>query len=356
MYRSFRIKNFRCFKDLSIDNLECVNLIAGANNVGKTALLEAIIIHAGATRIELTIRLNGFRGREQFKVYEENASENVWVPLFYQYDDQKVIEIKAKDSNDNMRKLRLKFIQPNSATIQQDQSSFERQGFILTESTSREFELEQVSCGVRKVFRATIGPNGIELSPPPDPLPFPCHFFGARTKPNVLQEAEHYGHLEVENQENTILDFLKIIEPRLKRLAMIIAGGSPTLHGDIGLGRLIPLAFMGDGMRRLASLAISVANASGGVVLIDEIENGLHYSILTEIWLGIAELARQFDVQIFATTHSYECLTAAHRAFQKSKKYDFRLHRLDRIKDSIKAATFDGEMLEAALRAKWEVR
>ena len=46
MYRSFRIKNFRCFKDLSIDNLERVNLIAGANNVGKTALLEAIFLHA----------------------------------------------------------------------------------------------------------------------------------------------------------------------------------------------------------------------------------------------------------------------------------------------------------------------
>ena len=121
-------------------------------------------------------------------------------------------------------------------------------------------------------------------------------------------------------------------------------------------GRLIPLAFMGDGTRSLARFALAIANASDGVVLIDEIENGLHYSILTEIWGGIAELARQFNVQIFATTHSYECLTAAHRAFQKSEKYDFRLHRLDRIKDSIKAATFDGEMLEAALRAKWEVR
>ena len=68
MYKSFRIKNFRCFKDFSIDNLERVNLIAGGNNVGKTALLEAIYLHAGGTKIELTMRLSGFRGYDRFKV------------------------------------------------------------------------------------------------------------------------------------------------------------------------------------------------------------------------------------------------------------------------------------------------
>ncbi|MCH8290972.1 AAA family ATPase [Candidatus Poribacteria bacterium] len=77
MYRSFRIKNFRCFKVLSIDNLERVNLIAGANNVGKTALLEAIFLHSGATRIGLTLRLNSFRGYEQLKVDEEDAPQNI---------------------------------------------------------------------------------------------------------------------------------------------------------------------------------------------------------------------------------------------------------------------------------------
>ncbi|MBI1924855.1 AAA family ATPase [Candidatus Poribacteria bacterium] len=353
MYKSFHIQNFRCFKDFSINNLERVNLIAGGNNVGKTALLEAIFLHAGGTNIELTIRLNGFRGYEKFKV-DDNASENIWVPLFYQYDEKAVIDIEAKNSDNQMRRLRLKLIQPDSVAIQGEQRPLEE--LISTASPLSGLELEQELCGQRKVFRATIGPNGIKLEPRPNPSPFPCHFLAARMRPNPAHEAELYGHLETENQEQTVLELLKIIEPNLKRLAMIVTSGVPTLHGDIGLGRLIPLAFMGDGMGRLASLVIAIANASGGVVLIDEIENGMHHSIMTDVWLGIAEIARRFDVQIFATTHSYECLTAAHRAFKKSSGYDFRLHRLDLIDDSIKARTFDEEMLEAALKAGWEVR
>ncbi|MCZ6680490.1 MAG: AAA family ATPase [Candidatus Poribacteria bacterium] len=153
-----------------------------------------------------------------------------------------------------------------------------------------------------------------------------------------------------------IFDILKIVEPRLKRLTVIVMGGTPTLHGDLGFGRLIPLSFMGDGMGRLMSLVTAIANSSDGVVLFDEIENGIHYSIMTDLWLGIAELARKFNVQIFGTTHSFECITAVHKAFQKSGTYDFRLHRLDRVDDSIKAHIFDEEMLEAVLRAGWEVR
>ncbi len=355
MYKSFRIQNFRCFKDFSIDRLERVNLIAGANNVGKTALLEAIFLHAGGTNIELTIRLNGFRGYEKFKV-DDNMSENIWEPLFYRYEDQAVIEIEAQDSDDQVRRLRLKFIQPDSTTIQGEQLSLEGKGFLSTGSMRRGLELEQESGGKNKVSRSTFGPNSMILSPFPDPVPFLCYFLGARLRINSAMEAELYGRLELEGQEGTILDFLKIIESRLKRLAVIVTEGVPTLHADVGIGRLIPRVFTGEGMGRLASFALAIANASGGVVLIDEIENGIHYSIMTEVWLGIAELARRFDVQIFATTHSYECLTAAHRAFKKSSTYDFRLHRLDRIDDSIKARTFDEETLGFALEANWEVR
>ena len=56
MYKSFKIKNFRCFKELAITSFKRVNLIAGLNNVGKTALLEALFLHCGATNPELTFK------------------------------------------------------------------------------------------------------------------------------------------------------------------------------------------------------------------------------------------------------------------------------------------------------------
>jgi len=128
------------------------------------------------------------------------------------------------------------------------------------------------------------------------------------------------------------------------------------MHGDIGLGRLVPLPVMGEGMVRLASLVLAIGNVPNGVVLVDEIENGLHHSILPKVWQAIGEVARQFNTQVFTTTHSLECIVAAHRAFSESERYDFRLHRLERVNETIRAVTYDQETLEAAIETGLEVR
>jgi len=113
---------------------------------------------------------------------------------------------------------------------------------------------------------------------------------------------------------------------------------------------------MGEGMGRLLSIVLAIASAARGVILIDEVENGIHHSVMTKVWSAIAQVARAADVQIFATTHSWECITAAHQAFSESGTYDFRLHRLDRVDDDVRAVTFDQEMLDAAIKAGLEVR
>ena len=128
------------------------------------------------------------------------------------------------------------------------------------------------------------------------------------------------------------------------------------LHGEIGVGRLVPLPLMGEGMVRLADMMLNIGNAQDGVVLIDEIENGLHYTILHKVWEAIEQATREFNTQLFATTHSLECIIAAHRAFSKSEKYDFRLHRLDLIDDLIHVVTYDKDSLEAAIETGLEVR
>ncbi|MCC6446841.1 MAG: ATP-binding protein [Armatimonadetes bacterium] len=128
------------------------------------------------------------------------------------------------------------------------------------------------------------------------------------------------------------------------------------ITGDIGIGQLIPLPLMGEGMARMLSIILAVANAPGGMVLIDEIENGLHHSVMVNIWKAIAEASQKADTQIFATTHSWECMKAAHEAFRTTEEYDFRLHRLDRIDDRIETVAYDRETLEAAIKAGLEVR
>ena len=199
-------------------------------------------------------------------------------------------------------------------------------------------------------------PKGLRTEPIPPPPPFPAFFLPARMRISLTEDTERFGKLEIIGRQDVLLKALQVIEPRLRRLAVVVAGGVPMMHGDIGLGRLVPLPVMGEGMARLASLVLAVGNASNGVVLVDEIENGLHYSILPKVWRAIGEVAREFNTQVFATTHSLECIVAAHRAFAESGTYDFRLHRLERVDETIRAITYDQETLGAAIEVGLEVR
>ena len=49
-------------------------------------------------------------------------------------------------------------------------------------------------------------------------------------------------------------------------------------------GNRIPIGSMGDGMWRMLGLALALANAKGGVLLVDEIDTGLHYSVMADMW------------------------------------------------------------------------
>ena len=153
-----------------------------------------------------------------------------------------------------------------------------------------------------------------------------------------------------------LVEPLRILEPRLQDLELGRQGPGNAVHADLGLGRLLPLTVLGDGMGNLLSILLAIARKRGGTVLIDEIENGLHHSVLYDVWRVVAEAARLADCQVFATTHSLECIQAAHEAFTDSATYDLRLHRLDRIGDTIEAVTYDQESLDVAVELEREVR
>ena len=74
-----------------------------------------------------------------------------------------------------------------------------------------------------------------------------------------------------------------------------------------GVEDRVPIGSTGDGMWRLLGLALAVANAKGGVLLVDEIDTGLHYSVMGDMWRMVSKRAAASDVQVFATTHSRDC-------------------------------------------------
>lgn len=369
MYKSFEVSNYRCFSKLTLAELERVNLIAGMNNVGKTALLEALFLHCGAYNPELALRVNAFRGIEAVKVELGRWVETPWDSLFYQFDVTRSIELAGEDTITGHRSLRLRvlrepaelarlaqFISGGSDEVRKVLGNGESQKVLDTSKTAKVLQLEYQENGRHGSYYMIVDLSGIRIAPAPPAPPFPAFFQGARIRIPSREEAELFGRLEIQGEQDVVRRVLQLIEPRLKRLAMVVVAGEPILHGDVGVGRLMPLPVMGEGMVRLASLVIHIANAPDGVVLVDEIENGLHHSILPKVWQAIGEVARQFRTQIFATTHSLECIVAAHKAFSESERYDFRLHRLERVNETIRAVTYDQETLEAAIKTGLEVR
>lgn len=117
----------------------------------------------------------------------------------------------------------------------------------------------------------------------------------------------------------------------------------------------VPLRTFGDGVNRLFGIILSLCNARNGVLLVDEIENGLHYLVQTEIWRTIFRLANTLNVQVFATSHSWDCVRAFQQAASESPQ-DGVLVRLSRLEDKIVTTLFTERELEIVARDQIEVR
>ena len=109
-------------------------------------------------------------------------------------------------------------------------------------------------------------------------------------------------------------------------------------------------------MNRMFGLALALVNAKDGLLLIDEIDTGLHYSVLPDMWKLVFEVARQLNVQVFATTHSWDCIQAFSQAQQEQTEADSLLLRLNNDNGEAYAEIYDKRQISIATRQTIEVR
>jgi len=361
MYQSFEVNNFRCIRELAVADLQRVNLLAGMNNVGKTSLLEALFLHCGAYNTELSLRINAFRGIESVKLELGQWAETPWDSLFNDFDTSKKVQLVGKNETSVRRVLRLKVMRQHEELAQIGKSlQYGPNGssrVSLSSEVAHVLELGyEAGSRQRGKYYMILDQKGIRSEPIAPPPPFPAFYLPTRTRIPLIEDADRFGNLDKIGGLDALLKILQLIEPRLRRLSIIPSGGVPIIHGDIGLSRMVPIPIMGGGTVRLTRLVLAIGNAPNGVVLVDEIENGIHHSLLTKLWSAIGVVARQFNAQVFATTHSLECIVAFHNASKDSGIYDFRLHRLDRFKESTRVVTYDQSTMEAAIETGLEVR
>jgi AAA15 family ATPase/GTPase len=314
---------------LTVEPLKRINLIIGQNNTGKTAVLEALVLLLDDQTQNYRNNLpNLFR-----TMGGGDWNENFWKWLFHNKSQNGNIQIKAFFQNGTDYALILQGLQ---APIDFNPAEYGQAGPIG---------------GVPYRCLVTMGKAPVGLKP----AIFSTH------PSNPTQDAIDYNRVILKRRKKQVEKMLQEIEPRVEAIEALQTGqqgqsSSPLIYADVGLSEMIPVTQLGQGFNRLLDIYSEIVAADAKVLLIDEIENGLHHSVLPVIWKGLLLAAKEFDVQIFATTHSWECILAADAAARAGENYDLALIRLDRVQDDIKATVIDEKSLSTAKELQWEMR
>jgi hypothetical protein len=171
------------------------------------------------------------------------------------------------------------------------------------------------------------------------------------------EDADRFSDFDQKNEKENLDRFhrsLQILLETLGRVSIRTTPASRFLVAEPAPGQpLLPLGVIGCGLQRLTGMLLGIEGSAGGILLIDEFENGFHHSALPKIWEAIFESAQKAHVQVFATTHSKECLAAAIRAIHSDHLNFFRLQK---IQGQIKTIAYEPEVALAAVDEDVEMR
>jgi hypothetical protein len=171
--------------------------------------------------------------------------------------------------------------------------------------------------------------------------------------------ARLWDNITLTPHEDKVVEALQILEPSVERISFASrqtfnSGALLKLKGEDGP---VPLGSMGDGMRRVLAITASLVSAEDGTLLVDEIDTGLYHEILTDMWRLILETAVKRNAQVFATTHSWDCVKSFREALSTMPDDDVGLLiRLEPQDGHIQAISYSRDELTVAIEHGIEVR
>ena len=368
---SLTIKQFRALRQLSIDSLGRVNLITGRNNTGKSSVLEALRLLASSGSPSLIYDI--LRSREE-NVTEtgelarpaEGLSLLALASLFHGFPPFSLqLEPLVIEATGGQRRMALS-VEPGMVSPQEGPDGTTR--FVLrqpglfaeadalpalvikADGTQRVMRLSSLTRSYRSLVPSYLPEGDARL---------PCVFVSPYGGERTATLGRLWDNIALSDREQDVVEALRIIDPDISAVSMI--GGEETRQPRTaivrasGIPRPMPLRSLGDGVNRLFGIVLSLVNAKDGLLLIDEFENGMHYSVQPDAWRVIFDLARRLDVQVFATSHSWDAV----EAFQKVASQDPEkgvLIRLTRRGNNIVPTLFSEDELAVATRDRIEVR
>ena len=376
LFDNLEIRQFRAFDYIKIDQLGHINLILGKNNVGKSTLLEALWLYANLGSPDVIRDI--LEGRDEpGEVRHGNMAEPTVWSLFYGHPllerISSSIQIGRIGAPDSALTLSITWLRK---ATEKEKSSDSSNPYIYSGGEPY-VEIEQPSAsGTDGAVPALVVKYGsmrrlLRLDDPYDDL---CRLWNLQTRsnrdlmtpciligPGGLEDLELQALWEkvvLSDSKRDVIEAMRIIAPETDDFAL--------LHQQTGAASIrlrvtdkdepVPLKIMGDGMNRLFGIGLALACAKDGILLVDEVENGIHWSALPDVWKFIVKVAKRLKVQVFATTHSNDCL----RAFQVGTKDDPEMEgvavRIERKNGEFGAEIFDESRLAVIVKEAIEIR
>ncbi len=187
----------------------------------------------------------------------------------------------------------------------------------------------------------------------------PCVFVSPYGGERTATLGALWDKIALSDREKDVVEALRIIDPEISAVSMV-GGERPreqrtAIVRASNLPRPVPLRSFGDGLNRLFGIVLSLVNAKDGLLLIDEFENGMHYTVQLDAWRAVFRLSRRLGIQVFATSHSWDSIEAFQKAASETPEEGV-LVRLSRKGEDILSTIFAEDELAVATRDRIEVR
>jgi AAA15 family ATPase/GTPase len=396
MIKDIEINNFRCFDRLKVSGFKRINLISGKNNVGKTALLEAIFLNSTPTKDTI---LSVIDSRINYSITNKTKklSEKEWNDLFENQKTSIFFSIDSIFENKKFKKVSV-FSVDERSNISELSSALsivlsEVVGKILDDVLDKKINGDERKEFIRdqkkQIERETLSDNKakdlmiIRIEGDDDKYPqvimfdkntaivldrsqFSDNDTKHRSNSSFIQSNKRsssigltleFDNARLKDRDKEVLNAFQIIDPSIVAVESFSIP-EPTIYLKRQGEKRMPLFLFGDAMNRMADIILKIINNQDSVLLIDEIENGIHHSNQVAFWEFMYKLADRLNVQIFATTHSLEMTKAFLQAGlnqPETSAAHFELTRHEKT-NKIVAIERDLETLEYAIDRHKEVR
>jgi predicted ATPase len=365
MIEKVSVQNFRCFENFKLEKLRRINIVVGRNATGKTALLEALRMGAGGTpqaaawinqvRGMMPAFIQGVMSREQF--------ESLWNHFFFRIDASRRIRI-AFHNSDGIETAVEVFYDPEQAITQVPELS-RPQGPTEVVAIQRitlptaivPLVFRRSSPTIAGDLKATVLFAGqLHMEPGPELGPVTA-VMGAMVGYTSQDGSAWLAQLVKENRESEILELVQREYPEVKITGLAVIGSPfPAIWASIPyLPEKIPISLLSSGINKFVTLIVAAHFYKRGLLLVDEIETGTYFDRLPSLWAALHRICKDNDNQVFATTHSYECLEAALEVIRADEK-EFSLIRVRRSNGESTAKQFVGRDVVSAIEEGVEIR